>query len=296
MDDLGRLAPPSDRAAWTTHSPPGRRAGRAALVGRATEMAVLRAEVTAAFADGPRSVQLQGAPGIGKSRLLDEAIAVAREIDPETAILRGNCLDERGVPPYLPWASALRAPPGRSRSDAALRALGRRLAGDADGLPLTPGTLPTEQERFRLYEEVTQALARFAMAQPVVLAFDDLQWSDMASNALLRYVMIHLPPSPLLALIAARDDELSPQHPLLRTIDELGRRRLLRTIPVRPLERAATAGLIADVLPAAPDPALVDAVHDHCGGKPFCVEEVIAALVDGEERSGDAAAAVAWPA
>ncbi|HEU0113774.1 MAG TPA: AAA family ATPase, partial [Thermomicrobiales bacterium] len=201
---------------------------------------------------------------------------------------------EQGVPPYWPWVDALRTMPGRSLADGTLRALGRRLAGDLDGRPTASAPLPTEQQRFRLYEEVTQALARCALARPIVLAYDDLQWSDIASNALLRYVTIHLPPSPLLVLAAARDDELPPPHPFLRTIDELGRRRLLRRISVRPLERDASASLLAALLPAAPAPELVDAVEDRCGGNPFCIEESIAALLEGDGQPLDDAATAAW--
>src|SRR3712207_6635797 len=79
------------------------RPGRVLLVGRAEELAALRAEIDAAFRGEPRAVLLVGEAGIGKTRLLNEAARLAAT---DGIVLLGRCLDERGMPPYLPWIDA----------------------------------------------------------------------------------------------------------------------------------------------------------------------------------------------
>src|SRR5262245_36662162 len=79
--------------------------GRLPLVGREPELALIRNAIEAAFRGDPGVLFLAGEAGIGKSRLLDEAGKFVAERGGQVAI--GRCLDERGMPPYLPWLAAL---------------------------------------------------------------------------------------------------------------------------------------------------------------------------------------------
>lgn len=74
----------------------------APLVGRGRERAALERHLSG---DGSPLLLFAGEPGIGKTRLLEEAIAQALEKD--MAILTGGCDRRSGQDPYSPMTEAL---------------------------------------------------------------------------------------------------------------------------------------------------------------------------------------------
>lgn len=250
------------------------RAGRVPLVGRDRELALLREAVEGAVRGNPGIVFLAGEAGIGKTRLLDEAGKLVAARGGRVAV--GRCLDERGMPPYLPWLAAL----GDLGLDEAV----------ADPAAIVPGqaaaSVSPEQQKLRFFAAVVRALETAARDRPLLVSFDDLQWSDESSNQLLRYVASNLGVSPVLIVGTYRVEEAAGNAELSRTIEELDRRRLATTVRVGPLPAAATAELLAGLVGAV-DPAAAAAIHAHGEGNPFFVEEVVRALLD-EGRLGDA--------
>ena len=76
-------------------------------VGREPELARIDEALAAAAEGRPRVVLVRGEAGIGKTRLVGEAIERARAAG--SPILRGACLDLEGEGlPYLPLVEALR--------------------------------------------------------------------------------------------------------------------------------------------------------------------------------------------
>jgi DNA-binding NarL/FixJ family response regulator len=263
----GASNPPPDPGEIAT------RAGRIDLIGRRLELDAIRREIDTARAEGPRVLLLAGEAGIGKSRLLDETRRMMAETGGIVAI--GRCVDERGMPPYLPWILALSE-------------LGEHLEGEAANLRdllLSPRdvveavSLGPDQLRLRLFDTVAQAVRGIAMRVPLMLAFDDLQWSDEASNALLRYVAVQVTNAPLLIAGAYRREELTTNVELARTLEELDRRRLLRTIRVGPLSAGETE-LLLDDLVGGIEPSLATSIHKHSEGNPFFIEEVARSLAE----------------
>jgi predicted ATPase len=90
--------------------------GRATLIGRDAELAVLEAAVAAAADGWPAAVLLSGEPGVGKSRLLAEACTLAASAH-GTRVLHGFALEGGGLPPYFPLVCPrlrpARSPAGR---------------------------------------------------------------------------------------------------------------------------------------------------------------------------------------
>src|SRR3954453_242850 len=81
------------------------RASRPRLVGRARELAALVRHFDAARHGRSAVVVLGGEPGIGKTRLLD-AFA-ERSAQDGARVLRGGASNAEGMPPYLPFLTAL---------------------------------------------------------------------------------------------------------------------------------------------------------------------------------------------
>lgn len=287
----GGELPPADLAATITE-----RAGRLPLYGRSRELARLRAALDAVAAGEFRVVALAGAAGIGKSRLLAEA--AADMAGRGGLVASGRCVDEVGLPPYVPWLGAL------AELDDASPPVADRPRGDGPGrladLLLEPrsragiGGPTPEQRRLRSFDAVARSLAAIARERPLLVALDDLQWSDAASNRLLRYVAGQLSSVPLAIVIAYRADEAATNPHLARTVLELDRLRRLTTVSVEPLGEPETAQLVAGLI-GSPAPSLSRAVHRHSEGNPFFVEEVIRSLAaDGDlALTGDATTAVA---
>ena len=77
----------------------------AQFVGRERELAFLAERLAGARQGGGGVVLLAGEPGIGKTRLLDEAAQLS--ITAGATVLRGGASNLEGMPPYLPFLEAL---------------------------------------------------------------------------------------------------------------------------------------------------------------------------------------------
>src|SRR5207247_9716250 len=109
----------------------------------------------------------------------------------------GRCWEAGGAPAYWPWVQALRAYV-KDRDPAVLR--GQLGSGASDLAQILPelndllGALPTppwgdpEGARFHLFDATTSLFRSASLAQPLVLAFDDLHAADTPSLLLLRFV------------------------------------------------------------------------------------------------------------
>ena len=70
----------------------------------------------------------------------------------------------------------------------------------------TPGG-PEEEERYRLFDAVSEVLNDIARHQPVVLVLDDLHWADKPTLLMLRQMVRAADESPLLIVATIRDTE-----------------------------------------------------------------------------------------
>ncbi|MEG4309765.1 MULTISPECIES: protein kinase domain-containing protein [unclassified Microcoleus] len=115
--------------------------------------------------------------------------------------------------------------------------------------PEVPQLGPTEsQNRFnRVFQ---QFLKVFCQPQhPVVLFLDDLQWADAASLKLMQLLMSDSDSQFLLIIGAYRDNEVSPTHPLVQTLEKIRESGAnLNNITVQPLAINHVSQLIADTL------------------------------------------------
>jgi tetratricopeptide (TPR) repeat protein len=256
---------------------------RAALVfvGRERELAELLAGLDDAMSGGGRLFLLAGEPGIGKSRLADEAATRARQRGVRVAW--GRCWEAGGAPAYWPWVQSLRAyvrdaDPEilRSRLGAGAPFVTQLLPELAD-VP-APSPLEGEAGRFRLFDAVAGFLRNAATDQPRMLVLDDLQAADTPSLLLLQFVARELSDMRILAVGAYRNVELGRDHPLTFALAGLSREQATRHLPLLGLAEADVARLIQETAGITPPARLVRAIHRETEGNPLFVSEVVRLL------------------
>ncbi|MEG5001878.1 trifunctional serine/threonine-protein kinase/ATP-binding protein/sensor histidine kinase [Microcoleus sp. B4-D4] len=116
---------------------------------------------------------------------------------------------------------------------------------------------------------------------PLVMFLDDLQWADSASLNLLQLLMEDT--GHLLVLGAYRDNEVSPVHPLIFTVDEIVKTgATVNTITLLPLSEPELNRLVADTLNCELSVAepLTKLVAQKTKGNPFFATQFLKALHD----------------
>jgi DNA-binding SARP family transcriptional activator/pimeloyl-ACP methyl ester carboxylesterase/tetratricopeptide (TPR) repeat protein len=244
----------------------------APMVGRAGERAQLdRLQADTARERRARIVLLTGEIGLGKSRLMAELAASAR--DAGVTVLEGGAYEAESGRPFGPWIDALR----RLRLGAADQIVSAELA---PLLPELSGNGGGESSRDRLFGAVSDLIAARGRAAPVLVLLDDAQWLDEESAALLHYVARHNRQHPVLIVIAARAGELDENPGLSRVLRTLRRETPIDRIALEPLSTADTESLVGAVAPG------IDAarVYAESAGNPLLALEVARAL---QHRSDD---------
>jgi predicted ATPase/signal transduction histidine kinase/serine/threonine protein kinase len=86
-------------------------------------------------------------------------------------------------------------------------------------------------------------------AHPLVLFLDDLQWADSASLKLIHVLLTDRDSKYLLVIGAYRDNEVSPTHPLMQTLDSIySSGSIVNNIILQPLTFNTVSQLVADTL------------------------------------------------
>ncbi len=157
-----------------------------AFVGRDREIAAIDAALSDVRGGSGRLIILTGEPGVGKSRLAQEAMTRADAAG--MPIARGYALDDPGAPPLWPW-----------------RRLARDIAGLAPVLAAPEDVGSDGAARFGLFEAVAAQLAATAADRGLAVLLEDMHWSDVASLRLVRHVAADLPTTAILLVLTARD-------------------------------------------------------------------------------------------
>jgi DNA-binding SARP family transcriptional activator/tetratricopeptide (TPR) repeat protein len=214
-------------------------ASAAPLVGRALERDQIAAAVAAAVAGQSRDVMwITGEPGIGKTRLLEEAADQMRAA--HGTVLAGRAYEAEMVRPFGPWIDALRSV-SLALTDESPR---------ADLAPLLPelGANVPGGDRHRLFEAVVHVLERLTSAgRPVGLILDDVQWFDEASVGLLHFVARALAGSRVLVACGARSADLNDNRAVVGLTRALRGDGRMRHLPLEPLDAAAIGELVKDI-------------------------------------------------
>jgi len=148
--------------------------------------------------------------------------------------------------------------------------------------PVTELTGSAAQNRFNLL--FSKFLKVFTTKEhPLVIFLDDLQWADLASLKLMQLLMSEGEIRYLFLIGAYRDNEVSPVHPLIQTVDEMQRAGVkIQTITLSPLKKTDVNQLITDTLNCQPElvTPLTDLVYIKTKGNPFFTTQLLKSLYE----------------
>ena len=264
------------------------------LVGRQHDVALLIDAFDRARRGTRQICLISGEPGVGKSAVLAEALARLRERD-RVAVTWGNCIEQYGIgEPYQPLLDALMRlcrGPDRDRTIETLERFAPMWLTQMPGL-LAPREAAALQLRLvgaprdRMLRELTNAVEALAAHDTLVLAIEDLHWSDPSTLDWIANVAPRMDPAKLLVIATLRptsgDDADGPQAQLRETLRARG---LAHEVALAGLATEAVAQYVLLTLPPAPGrtPAferLAERIHHHTGGNPLFMATVLDHLVE----------------
>src|SRR2546421_8069640 len=251
--------------------------GLTALLERDRDLAELDGLVEDACAGRGRLVLIEGAPGIGKTRLLEATRARAGERGMVVLSARASELDREfplGVvrqlfEPLIAGADAARR--------ATLLSGAASLAAPLLGLGASPAGVaaPDRDQALAHFHALYWLAANLAEETPVALVIDDVHWADATSLQFVQFLSPRLDGLPMLVAVAARPPEAGVERGSIDAILTHVGTLVLRPAP---LTDRAVAELIADALGEPAQPTFLDACQKATGGNPFLLRELLREL------------------
>jgi DNA-binding CsgD family transcriptional regulator/tetratricopeptide (TPR) repeat protein len=226
------------------------------LRGRDEELERIGERLSAARSGIGSVVTVAGDPGLGKTRLLEEAARLARRIGVRFTYAAAD--PSESVVPLSSLMSAM----------------------FEGGHPLVDRSalkeLRAQHERYWLIQELGMLLEEAATSAPLCVCLDDLQWADGATVAALRALPTRLAPMPIVWIGALRPGQTSPDlRAALAELDERGADR----IELQPLGDVAVTQIVMDIVGADPTPDLLE-VTESAKGVPFFLQELVLGLLE----------------
>jgi PAS domain S-box-containing protein len=272
------------------------------LYGRTAEIDTLLASFDRIVAGGrPELVLVSGYSGIGKSAVVNE---LHKPLVPPRGLFASGKFDQykRDIP-YATLAQAFQSliRPLLSKTEAELRQWREALleALEPNGrliVDLVPELkhiigeqppvpeLPPQDAQGRFQLVFRRFISVFARPEhPLALFLDDLQWLDAATLDLLEDLLTRRDVQNLLLIGAYRDNEVDPNHPLMRKLEAMRQAgAILQDIVLAPLTCEDLGQLIADSVHSEPEriAPLARLIHEKTTGNPLFAIQLISALAD----------------
>ncbi|BBZ39455.1 helix-turn-helix transcriptional regulator [Mycobacterium conspicuum] len=200
-----------------------------------------------------RVVIVEGPPGIGKTRLLQEFIARA---DKGVRSLSGQAFEYQQTVPFAPlFMATLRADPPIGQASTLRRVHSADL-------------------RYLVVNDLQAAIGAAAAKTPIQIVLDDIHWADHATLMAVRSLTTGLAGAPVLWVLATRTGAGGPAVGTTVNLLHHDGARVLRLGAVEP---TAVADIVADVVRAEADASLLS-LADKAHGNPFLVMELILGL------------------
>ncbi|MBW0116336.1 helix-turn-helix transcriptional regulator, partial [Pseudonocardia abyssalis] len=252
------------------------------LVGRRHEVSALAAALERASTGSPTGVLLSGDAGVGKSRLVAEAVARASAAG--FSVLTGRCLDTaEAALPYLPFTEIVGALAVRRPELVAAHGALRHL--QPGGPPRAEPEADRSLGQLRVFDAVLSVLDELTADRPALVVLEDLHWADRSSRDLVVFLLSRLDAQRLVVLATYRSDDLHRRHPLRPVLSELVRLPAVERVELEPLDAADVLALVRLLADGSLTPQLLHSVARRSEGNAFFAEELVSSCSDGLPHS-----------
>jgi DNA-binding NtrC family response regulator len=262
--------------------------GLSPFVGRDQDLSPLQGLLAHAEKGRGNVVGIMGEPGVGKSRLLHE---FRQSLPPgRVTYLEGRCLSYGDTIPYLPILDIIRGTFGIVEVDTSV-IISKKVRSGLQALAMDPeewapyllhllgfgevtenrATLSPEAVKARTMEALRQMFLRGSRRRPIVVAIEDMHWTDRTSEDALSALAQTLAACPILLLATYRPGYQPPW---------LGRSYASQFALPR-LTPSDSLAVVRSVIPEhslAPD--VEQTIVSHAEGIPFFLEELARAVVE----------------
>jgi DNA-binding CsgD family transcriptional regulator len=248
---------------------------REPLLEREGELATLEALVDAVAQGEGGAVAIDGQGGIGKTRLLAEAVGRARDAGITVLEARASELEREfafGVVRQLfePALSRASAAERRELTRGAARLAGPLLTGDPVEREQTSG-----RDTYAVLHSLFWLVANLSAHGPLVIAVDDAHWADAPSLRFFGYLVNRVRDLPVLVVMTRRAFEPGADILLL---DEVTDTPTLHTVRPAPLGAEAVDAVVRASFADPADPLFVKVCRDATKGNPLLLRELLLAL------------------
>jgi tetratricopeptide (TPR) repeat protein len=254
------------------------------LVGREEEFEELQDSLESILSGKGKTIFISGKAGSGKTRLVNEFLNITKKKDITT--LFGWCLSNNTVP-YFPFIEAF-------NSDIMTRDSGTILSQPLGMKSWLSESYPIEKSKKsrtiipqvwkdQAFTAVTGELLYLSSVKPLILVLEDMHWADSASLALLHYISRAIVDEKILVLVTFRSEELGRDaterlHPLVETINLMGREGLFKEIQLANLDQDDVRGIAESMVSGKVSQDLVEKIMKESRGNPLFVVEFLRML------------------
>jgi predicted ATPase len=247
-------------------------------VGRRPELDLLQSALRSVRGGKRAAVFVTGEAGVGKTTLVDLFVEGARE-QRNLLVGRGACVERYGSgQAYLPVLEAISALCRGPNSPRAIEIFAEHAPTWLAQMPalVRPDRLAELQRRAsgatqgRTLRELAEAFDALSTEAPVVVALDDLQWTDPSTAEFIAFLASRREAARLLLVGTYRAAEVSRGDPLSRVTGELVARRGASSLVLDGLGADAVELYLSRRFPGhAFPPELAATVHASTGGNPL---------------------------
>jgi ATP/maltotriose-dependent transcriptional regulator MalT len=260
-------------AAYATIGDMPRLGASVPFVARTNELAQLCATLDRVRDGQAAAVLMSGDAGVGKSRLLTEFIHAAREQGANVFLGRSLSIADSGLP-YLPFTEIVEQMRLEHDNVVSSRAPLSVLTGHSVSVL---SDAQKDLGQLQLFDAYLSALTELADNAPVVVALEDLHWSDPSTRDLLAFLMSRLSRQRMLILATYRTDDLHRRHPLRPLLAELTRLTAVERLDLEPFGKAESQAFVRAVGGDEVDDLAITDIAARSEGNAFFAEELLAA-------------------
>jgi hypothetical protein len=292
-DPAERLTGPDalDRLGWHPHvsmkDRPADVATEVPFIGRRRELAVLDDAFQTVAHGGMAAICVSGPSGIGKSALVRSFLDRIMQ-DDAAVVLPGRCYEHESVPykaldgvvdslarylVSLPRHRVEELLPPDIVAVPRLFPVTRSVPAIAQACRVrAPATAEPLALRHLAFDTLRQLLANLASSVTVVIAIDDLQWTDVDGALLLEELVRQPGAPPLLTIVSFRSQEVAANPFLTRLIE--GERGTWRPLVLEPMTEVDAGEMIGAVGAAGLSAQQRQRITVEARGNPFFIEQL----------------------